>query len=65
MAPVSSDSEVLLLSQFELNDTNSYMTTDWGTVIADQWSEKVGERGSTLMEDFIFCQSCRGLTMSG
>ncbi|PYH42543.1 heme-dependent catalase [Aspergillus saccharolyticus JOP 1030-1] len=39
-----------------LNDTDSYMTTDFGTPIEDQWSLKAGSRGSTLLEDFIFRQ---------
>src|SRR3979409_1181079 len=38
------------------NDTNSYMTTDWGTPIQDQLSLKVGPRGPTLLEDFMFRQ---------
>lgn len=44
------------LSQFELNDTNTFMTTDSGTPIADQNSLKAGSRGPTLLEDFIFRQ---------
>ena len=38
------------------NDTDSYMTTDWGTPIQDQQSLKVGPRGPTLLEDFMFRQ---------
>ncbi|PYH89540.1 catalase-domain-containing protein [Aspergillus ellipticus CBS 707.79] len=38
------------------NDTDSYMTTDWGTAISDQESLKAGTRGPTLLEDFIFRQ---------
>jgi catalase len=38
------------------NDTNSYMTTDWGTPIQDQLSLKVGPRGPTVLEDFMFRQ---------
>lgn len=44
------------LSQFYLNDSNSYMTTDVGGPISDQNSLKAGERGPTLLEDFIFRQ---------
>lgn len=44
------------LSQFELNDTDSYLTTDSGTPMADQNSLKAGPRGPTLLEDFIFRQ---------
>ncbi|RLM00427.1 hypothetical protein CFD26_100313 [Aspergillus turcosus] len=38
------------------NDTDSYMTTDWGTPIQDQWSLKVGPRGPTVLEDFMLRQ---------
>ncbi|GAD95766.1 catalase R [Paecilomyces variotii No. 5] len=44
------------LSQFYLNDSNAYMTSDVGGPISDQTSLKVGERGPTLLEDFIFRQ---------
>ena len=44
------------LSQFYLNDNNTYMTTDVGGPIEDQNSLSVGERGPTLLEDFIFRQ---------
>jgi catalase len=43
-------------SQFELNDTNVYMTTDSGTPIDEAVSLKAGLRGPTLLEDFIFRQ---------
>ncbi|KAH8691205.1 catalase-like domain-containing protein [Talaromyces proteolyticus] len=38
------------------NDTDVYMTTDWGTPIQDQLSLKVGPRGPTVLEDFMFRQ---------
>jgi hypothetical protein len=44
------------LAQFELNDTNVYMTTDSGTPIDEAVSLKGGIRGPTLLEDFIFRQ---------
>ncbi|EYE90076.1 catalase catB [Aspergillus ruber CBS 135680] len=44
------------LSQYYLNDNNTYMTTDVGGPIEDQNSLSVGERGPTLLEDFIFRQ---------
>lgn len=44
------------LSQFYLNDKDSFMTTDVGGPIADQNSLSIGERGPTLLEDFIFRQ---------
>jgi len=44
------------LSQYYLNDNDAYMTSDVGGPIEDQNSLKAGERGSTLLEDFIFRQ---------
>jgi catalase len=44
------------LDQFTLNDTNGFLTTDVGGPIGDQFSLKAGERGPTLLEDFIFRQ---------
>ena len=44
------------LTQFELNDTSVYITTDSGTPIDDAVSLKAGTRGPTLLEDFIFRQ---------
>ncbi|KAI5291362.1 hypothetical protein KEM54_005164 [Ascosphaera aggregata] len=42
--------------QFYLDDHDTYMTTDVGGPIEDQQSLSVGERGPTLLEDFIFRQ---------
>ena len=44
------------LAPFELNDTDVYMTTDSGVPIDEAVSLKVGPRGPTLLEDFIFRQ---------
>ncbi|KAI9836565.1 MAG: hypothetical protein M1819_001197 [Sarea resinae] len=44
------------LSQFELDDSDAYMTTDSGTPIAEQNTLSVGDRGPSLLEDFIFRQ---------
>ncbi|KAJ5101413.1 hypothetical protein NUU61_003635 [Penicillium alfredii] len=44
------------LSQFYLNDKDAYMTSDVGGPIEDQNSLSAGERGPTLLEDFIFRQ---------
>ncbi|KAM3075802.1 catalase A [Clarireedia jacksonii] len=44
------------LDQFTLNDTDSYFTTDAGGPIQENVSLKAGERGPTLLEDFIFRQ---------
>lgn len=42
------------LKQFELDDTDSTLTNQFGVPIDDQESLKAGERGPTLLEDFIF-----------
>jgi len=44
------------LSQFYLNDNNTFLTTDVGGPISDQNSLRAGDRGPTLLEDFIFRQ---------
>lgn len=44
------------LAQFKLDDSQAYLTTDWGTPIDDQASLKAGLRGPTLLEDFSFRQ---------
>ncbi|KAJ5930949.1 hypothetical protein N7466_006442 [Penicillium verhagenii] len=44
------------LSQFYLNDQDAFMTSDVGGPIEDQNSLSAGERGPTLLEDFIFRQ---------
>jgi catalase len=44
------------LDQFTLNDSNAFLTSDAGGPIADQTSLKAGERGPSLLEDFIFRQ---------
>lgn len=51
----SSETEAFL-SEFYLNDNDSYLTTDVGGPIEDQNSLKAGIRGSTFLEDFIFRQ---------
>ncbi|KAH7081578.1 catalase-like domain-containing protein [Paraphoma chrysanthemicola] len=42
------------MAQFEVNDTNAYLTNNAGVPIEDQESLSAGERGPTLLEDFIF-----------
>jgi catalase len=44
------------LAQFIVDDTNSFLTSDVGGPIEDNHSLKAGERGPTLLEDFIFRQ---------
>lgn len=41
------------LEQFYVDDSNTYMTTDTGTPVDDRHSLRVGERGPTVMEDFV------------
>jgi catalase len=41
------------LTQFERSDEDVYMTSDTGVPIDDRTSLKAGERGPTLLEDFI------------
>jgi catalase len=50
------DSSANILSQFIVNDTDVYLTSDAGGPIEDQNSLSAGERGPTLLEDFIFRQ---------
>ena len=42
------------LDQFVINDEDDYTTTDFGTPVNDRNSLKAGERGPTLLEDFVF-----------
>lgn len=42
------------MAQYEVNDTDVYMTSNSGTPIEDLESLSAGERGPTLLEDFIF-----------
>jgi catalase len=50
------ESSANVLSQFTVNDTDVYLTSDAGGPIEDQNSLSAGERGPTLLEDFIFRQ---------
>ena len=44
------------ISQFVVEETNTYMTSDWGAGIDDSISEKAGIRGPTALEDVILRQ---------
>lgn len=44
------------MSQFYLKDKDAFLTSDVGGPIEDQNSLSAGERGATLLEDFIFRQ---------
>lgn len=50
-SPSSTDE---FLAQFEVNDTNAFLTNQAGVPIEDQESLSAGERGPTLLEDFVF-----------
>lgn len=41
---------------YDVDDSEGYLTSDAGGPIEDQNSLKAGERGPTLLEDFIFRQ---------
>ena len=44
------------LSQFSIDNNDTYLTSDVGGPFSDQNSLSAGERGPTLLEDFIFRQ---------
>jgi catalase len=44
------------LADFEVDDSEGYMSSDVGGPFSDQESLRAGDRGSTLLEDFIFRQ---------
>lgn len=47
------------LSKFYLDDSDVYMTSDAGGPMSDQNTLKAGERGPTLLEDFVNRQKVR------
>ncbi|OOF94534.1 hypothetical protein ASPCADRAFT_507490 [Aspergillus carbonarius ITEM 5010] len=55
-SPDASEATEEFLSQYYLSDNNTYLTSDVGGPIEDQNSLSAGERGPTLLEDFIFRQ---------
>ncbi|KAL2833755.1 catalase B, partial [Aspergillus cavernicola] len=54
--PDATEATEEFLSEYYYDDSDAYMTSDVGGPIEDQNSLKAGERGSTLLEDFIFRQ---------
>jgi hypothetical protein len=50
------EGQASIVSQFTVDDSNSYLTSDAGGPITDQNSLTAGEGGPTLLEDFIFRQ---------
>ncbi|KAI9730296.1 MAG: catalase A [Claussenomyces sp. TS43310] len=55
-APHDANPTKKFMTQFELNDTDVYMTSDVGGPIEDQYTLKAGPRGPSLLEDFIYRQ---------
>jgi hypothetical protein len=53
------------MAKFEVNDTDSYITTNAGGPIEDQESLSAGERGPTLLEDFVFREKITHFGMNG
>lgn len=54
-APAATEN-LAFINQFAVDDTGSILTSDVGGQIQDQASLKAGERGPTLLEDFVFRQ---------
>jgi catalase len=50
----SSASTDEFMAKYEIDDTDVYLTNNFGGPIEDQESLSAGERGPTLLEDFIF-----------
>ncbi|KAG9388657.1 Catalase [Pyrenophora tritici-repentis] len=44
------------MKQYEIDDKDAYLTSPVGSAFSDQESLSAGERGPTLLEDFIFRQ---------
>ena len=53
--PVPASTEEFL-EQFNNNDNYTFMTSDTGTPVEDQGTLKAGDRGPSLLEDFVFRQ---------
>jgi len=56
-AAPSAQSTEEFMKQYEIDDKDAYLTSPVGSAISDQESLSAGERGPTLLEDFIFRQS--------
>jgi catalase len=54
--PTNANEATDFLKQFTVDDTDSTLTSDVGGPFSDQQSLSAGERGPTLLEDFIFRQ---------
>ncbi|CAI6334993.1 unnamed protein product [Periconia digitata] len=44
------------MAKYEINDEDTYLTSDVGGPMSDQETLSAGERGPTLLEDFVFRQ---------
>lgn len=53
------------MAQYEVDDTDVYLTSNVGGPIEDQESLSAGERGPTLLEDFIFREKIMHFGMFG
>lgn len=56
LAARDEDSSRQHVADYDVDDSEGYLTSDVGGPIEDQESLKAGERGPTLLEDFIFRQ---------
>jgi catalase len=52
--PVRRDGSMSFMSEFEIDDTDTFMTSNAGGPIGEQESLSAGEHGPTLLEDFAF-----------
>lgn len=52
------------VGQFDVDDSQGYLTSDVGGRIQDQNNLKAGQRGSTILEDFIFARRSPASTTS-
>ncbi|KFZ24448.1 hypothetical protein V502_01073, partial [Pseudogymnoascus sp. VKM F-4520 (FW-2644)] len=48
--------DVDIMKDYTIDDTDVFLTSDVGGAFSDQNSLSAGERGPTLLEDFIFRQ---------
>lgn len=60
--PSSSTDE--FMANYEIDDSDVYLTNNFGGPIEDQESLSAGERGPTLLEDFIFREKIMHFGMS-
>lgn len=61
-SPSSSTDE--FMAKYEIDDSDVYLTSNAGGPIEDQESLSAGERGPTLLEDFVFREKIMHFGMS-